>query len=373
MSSASTEHSLREWRYGQAQAERLVAQILHLEGFAGVNPQHPLGGPDGKKDILFQKNQELWIAAAYFPTTPKTFGRVKRKFTEDIKGIKKNGACGIAFFVNQQLSIDERASLAANALPQVAEIYHCERIRSILDSPRGCGLRLQYLRIGMTEEEQWSFWQSMNSDLAQGIANSQNQLSRIERKLDEVFIRSTNLLYDATANPSSILRAVPSVTFATSALNLQLLCWIHRMATDEGGVPEAARGRLRAVSVWLAKPGSAHASANSHPPESDRIVGQLDELFKWWTTQYPELQRGSKDKVLVALAKLHHRILCIHPFLDANGRVARLLIDQAAHELLGEAVSKELVADSANYYKALEAADRGDMLLLTERIRAALL
>ncbi len=51
----STEPRLREWRTGQAGAERLGAAILHLDGFEDIDPQAPLGGPDDRKDILCRK------------------------------------------------------------------------------------------------------------------------------------------------------------------------------------------------------------------------------------------------------------------------------------------------------------------------------
>jgi hypothetical protein len=65
MSSASTEGTLRDWRYGNTQAERLCAALLHLESFEDVNPQHPLGGPDGLKDVRCNRNGKMWIAAAF--------------------------------------------------------------------------------------------------------------------------------------------------------------------------------------------------------------------------------------------------------------------------------------------------------------------
>jgi len=37
----TTESQLREWRQGQIGAERLAAAILHLDGFADVDPQAP--------------------------------------------------------------------------------------------------------------------------------------------------------------------------------------------------------------------------------------------------------------------------------------------------------------------------------------------
>lgn len=64
MSSANTEGTLRDWRNGSTQAERLCAALLHLESFEDVDPQHPLGGPDGLKDVRCNRNGKVWIAAA---------------------------------------------------------------------------------------------------------------------------------------------------------------------------------------------------------------------------------------------------------------------------------------------------------------------
>ena len=61
-----TWHRLREWTYGQAQSERLAAQLLLSEGFTDLDPSHPLGGPDGKKDAICRKDCEKWIMAVYF-------------------------------------------------------------------------------------------------------------------------------------------------------------------------------------------------------------------------------------------------------------------------------------------------------------------
>lgn len=62
----------------------------------------------------------------------------------------------------------------------------------------------------------------------------------------------------------------------------------------------------------------------------------------------------------------------IHPFMDANGRIARALTDQAARELLNESIGQEFIEDVAAYYSALAAADKGDLKPLQDRIKAAL-
>src|SRR5439155_11408097 len=119
----TTESALRDWRYGQTQAERLVAAVLHLEGFEAVDPQHPLGGPDGLKDVLCRKDGLSWVAAAYFPTTPSTLRAIKSKFTDDFAGVASNNAQAFAFFVNQPLTVGERQQLQLLAGQTRSEIY----------------------------------------------------------------------------------------------------------------------------------------------------------------------------------------------------------------------------------------------------------
>src|SRR5438045_141570 len=98
-----TESELRDWRFGQAQAERLCAALLHLEGFESIDPQCPLGGPDGLKDIVCVKAQLKWVAACYFPPTAASQSEIEAKFENDLQGVVKNDAQAFAFFVNQPL------------------------------------------------------------------------------------------------------------------------------------------------------------------------------------------------------------------------------------------------------------------------------
>lgn len=58
--------------------------------------------------------------------------------------------------MNQHLSVGERAELLALGGP-CDEIFNVERIRAALDDPRGYGLRLEFLRIPMSPEEQVAF------------------------------------------------------------------------------------------------------------------------------------------------------------------------------------------------------------------------
>jgi hypothetical protein len=90
----STETELKNWRNGQTQAERMCADLLALQAFDDIDPQAPLGGGDGKKDILCSKNGIRYVAAAYFPTTEKTYSEIERKFLDDLEGVKANKRAG---------------------------------------------------------------------------------------------------------------------------------------------------------------------------------------------------------------------------------------------------------------------------------------
>lgn len=153
-----TWHRLREWDKGQSESERLAARLLPLEGYQAIDPSHPLGGKDGGKDVLCLKEGKTWIVAVYFPRGQQPIGTIKAKFQDDLKKVGDHKPHGMLFFTNQELTLSEREDLETLATPLECEIYHLERVASCLDTPRGYGLRLEFLSIDMTREEQISYF-----------------------------------------------------------------------------------------------------------------------------------------------------------------------------------------------------------------------
>lgn len=70
----------------------------------------------------------------------------------------------------------ERKALEETDEALDVRIYHLERIANILNMPKMYGIRLEYLEIEMTKEEQLAYFSYVNE---QGI-------TRIERKLDDL-------------------------------------------------------------------------------------------------------------------------------------------------------------------------------------------
>ena len=170
---------LLEWDNGQAPSERMAALVLKRVGFTSVDPSHPLGGPDGLKDIVLKRDNIEWIAAVYFPRGQQSFGKIKNKFEDDLSGVESNDADGFVFFTNQELKLSEREELD-ELTDHPVNIFHLERISSILNSTECYGIRLDFLDIEMTKEEQLSFY-SLNQKTIDGLKD----------KLDEI-IESLN-------------------------------------------------------------------------------------------------------------------------------------------------------------------------------------
>ena len=176
-----TFNRLLNWDRGQAPSERLAAIILSNEGFMGIDPSHPLGGKDGLKDMTLSFEGKRWIGAVYFPRGQQTFTVIKDKFIHDLDGVKANGAKGLVFVTNQELRLNERKILSELAPNIDIQIYHLERIASLLNTPSFYGIRMEFLDIEMSKEEQLSFF----ADKEQRLIRMENILERMVSGLDE--------------------------------------------------------------------------------------------------------------------------------------------------------------------------------------------
>lgn len=148
-----TWHRLREWTNGQAPSERLAAQLIIEAGYSNIDPSHPLGGKDGGKDAICTYKGERWVMAVYFPRGQKDFSEIRQKFEFDCVGATKNNASGIVFVSNQELRLSEREELRKASGKLKFDLFHLEKITTILDSPAMASVRHQFLGISSDQEE----------------------------------------------------------------------------------------------------------------------------------------------------------------------------------------------------------------------------
>ncbi|MBN2227646.1 MAG: Fic family protein [candidate division Zixibacteria bacterium] len=101
-------------------------------------------------------------------------------------------------------------------------------------------------------------------------------------------------------------------------LSLRLIREIHSVLLRKGRGSEKNPGEFRTSQNWIS--GSRPGNAIFVPPPPEKVLecmGSL-ELFMH--------DRSSNIQALVKIAMIHAQFETIHPFLDGNGRVGRLLI-----------------------------------------------
>lgn len=97
-----------------------------------------------------------------------------------------------------------------------------------------------------------------------------------------------------------------------------LLCELHGTIRKGAHVAKKDIGRWRDRQNWIGPEGKGKEEAYYFPPTLSVMFKKLDNWLKYVR---------SKDKdPLVQIAIAFAQLLAIHPFMDANGRVARALI-----------------------------------------------
>src|SRR6266851_4110455 len=144
----------------------------------------------------------------------------------------------------------------------------------------------------------------------------------------------------------------------TLPLCIRLVRELHEKLMTGVAGHKAAPGRFRTIQNWIGTPGSTIAAASYIPPPP----GEVQPCLAKWEKFLHE----SDLPPLVTIALAHYQFEAIHPFLDGNGRVGRLLITLflIERQVLPAPLlylSAFFEASRAEYYERLRAvAERGE-------------
>lgn len=105
----------------------------------------------------------------------------------------------------------------------------------------------------------------------------------------------------------------------TLPISLRLIREIHNILMEDVRGGHATPGEFRTSQNWIGPPGCTLQNATYVPPPPDDLMPALGawEIF---------LHNPGDLPLLVQLALVHYQFEAIHPFLDGNGRVGRLLV-----------------------------------------------
>lgn len=106
---------------------------------------------------------------------------------------------------------------------------------------------------------------------------------------------------------------------ATLPVSLRLIRELHERLMSGVRGDQATPGEFRRTQNWIGVSGSTLNGATYVPPPVAEMWAALDALEKYTHAE-------DAHPPLVRLAFVHYQFEAIHPFLDGNGRIGRLLI-----------------------------------------------
>lgn len=129
---------------------------------------------------------------------------------------------------------------------------------------------------------------------------------------------------NANRNVADVINYIQATEFAIARLSELPLC--NRLIKETHAVlmkgvrgQEKSPGEFRYSQNWLGGQGSTLKNARYIPPAPEDMIEAMSDLEKY-------INADDDLDILIRAALIHYQFETIHPFLDGNGRVGRLLI-----------------------------------------------
>jgi len=180
----------------------------------------------------------------------------------------------------------------------------------------------------------------------------------LEDVLDPLVNRNTN------QNVAEVISYIKASKFAISRLDELPICSrlikeAHEILMTDTRGQEKTPGEFRRSQNWIGGIGSTLKNATFIPPSVEDMIPALSDLEKY-------INEGDGLDPLIRAALIHYQFETIHPFLDGNGRIGRLLvilflIEQKVLAMPALYISYFLKKNRIEYYDRLsEVRNRGD-------------
>lgn len=144
---------------------------------------------------------------------------------------------------------------------------------------------------------------------------------------DLFFFEAAGPAWPAAERPSDVVEVanyVRAMEYGLKRLNelplsLRLIRELHAKLMEGVRGDHLTPGEFRRSQNWIGPAGCTLADAAYVPPPVKEMSEALDKFEKY-------LHQESRLPPLVRIALVHYQFEAIHPFLDGNGRIGRLLI-----------------------------------------------
>lgn len=149
-----------------------------------------------------------------------------------------------------------------------------------------------------------------------------SQIEGTQATLEDIF--NPNINENINADVDDVVNYIKATKYAMKRLKTLPLCnklllETHKVLLSGARGKEKNPGEFRQSQNWIGGAGSTIKTARYIPPDILSMKEALSDLEKYINSE-DELDE------LIRIALIHYQFESIHPFLDGNGRIGRLLI-----------------------------------------------
>jgi Fic family protein len=151
-----------------------------------------------------------------------------------------------------------------------------------------------------------------------------SQIEGTQASLEDLFEYESQVSLKNANDVKEVVNYIKALNYGMQRLkefpmSIRLIKEIHEILLSDARGNHKTPGEFKKTQNWIGPAASTLSSASFVPPPPQETIEAMSDLEKY-------LHENSDLPLLVNCALIHYQFETIHPFLDGNGRLGRLLI-----------------------------------------------